>query len=274
MADEKHSNDPFSHVVDSDHFSIFETIGWEIKLPAWLTKFMVLEAVAAIIIIAALLWLAKKVKTGELPRGKLWNFLEAMFIFVRDKIARPSIGHGADAYVPLLMTFFFFILICNLLGMLPFLGSPTASLSVTGVLAVIAFFVIHISGLAQHGLLGYMRTFVPHIELDSPILKIMGPFLLVGLTFVEVLTAFIRAIVLAVRLFANMLAGHVALYVMLSFIKMAADASLALFLPVTVLSVGMVTALSLLEVFVAGLQAFIFTLLTAVFIGLAKHPPH
>ena len=274
MASENHSNDPFSHVVDSDHFTIFETIGWEIHTPPWFTKFMILELVAAVVVAGALLWLARKVRTGELPRGKLWNFLELIFLFVRDKIARAGIGHGADAYVPLLTTLFFFILTCNLLGMVPFLASPTASLAVTGVLALISFFVIHISGLRQHGLPGYLRTFVPHIELDSPILKIMGPFLLVGLTFVEVLTAFVRSGVLAVRLFANMLAGHVALYVMLSFITMVGHASLWLFAPVTIMSVFMVTALSLLELFVAGLQAFIFTLLTAVFIGLAKHPPH
>src|SRR5262245_60989949 len=248
MAAENHSNDPFAHVVDDDHFTTFDTIGWKIQLPADMerlpdppgfTRFMLLLLVAAILSAWAILWLAKKVRTGEPPKGKMWNFLEAIFLFVRDKIARAGIGHGADAYVPLLATLFFFILISNLLGMIPFLASPTASLMVTTVLATIAFFVIHISGLRQHGLVGYMRTFVPPIEMDSPVLKIMGPFLLVGLTFVEVLTAFVRATVLAVRLFANMLAGHVALYVMLSFITMVGHAALYVFVPITILSVAM-----------------------------------
>jgi F-type H+-transporting ATPase subunit a len=150
---------------------------------------------------------------------------------------------------------------------------------VTGTLAMVSFCVIHASGLAQHGTGGYLRTFVPHIHMDGgALMKGFGVALMVGMAGLEYATAFIRATVLAIRLFANMLAGHTVLFILLYFINMIGVATHPaagwLFWPVAAGSVAMVFALTLLELFVAGLQAFIFTYLTAVFIGLAKHPPH
>lgn len=279
----KASIDPFEHVVDSDHIAIFESIGWVIHLPPPLTKFLVFILVGALVVGAALIWVAGKMKSGEPPRGKLWNLVESLIFFVRDKIARPAVGeHDADKYLPLLTTMFLFIFACNLFGMIPFLPSPTAHIYVTGALALVAFTVIHVGGVKENGLGGYLKTFIPHIHLEGPA-KLMGPFLIGGMAILEYLTAFIRAIILAVRLFANMLAGHTVLFMILFFIKLVADPVYQIdvakgqdwmYWPVALFSTVMVVALSLLELFIAGLQAFVFTFLTAIFIGLAKHPPH
>ena len=204
--------------------------------------------------------------------------------FIRDDVARSSIGeHDYKRFLPFLWTLFFFVLTINLLGMLPFVASATASLAVTGALALISFTVIHYNGVvANHGFVGYFKTFVPNIERNDTILKIIGPFIIVGITALEILGAFIRAFVLAVRLFANMLAGHTVLFIMLLFIRMVGQSAILhpdgmasyLFWPIVFGDVLLVTALSMLELLVAVLQAFIFTVLTAVFIGLAMHPEH
>jgi len=283
--------DPFSHVKNSGHFTFFDSIGWELHLPEPAVgpiKFQILMLVCAVGVGLTLLWLAGKVRGGDTPRGYLWNLVESLLFFVRDKIARPALGeHDADKYLPFLITLFLFILANNVIGLLPFSASPTASIMVTGTLAMLSFAVIHISGFAEHGAAGYLRTFVPHIHMEGgAFMKLFGLVLIGGMAVLEYATAFIRASVLAIRLFANMLAGHTVLFILLYFIYMigvAGDsrvntnpstAAWWLFIPVTAGSVAMVFALTLLELFVAGLQAFIFTYLTAVFIGLAKHPPH
>jgi F-type H+-transporting ATPase subunit a len=288
--------DPSHHGSDSPAFELFESMHPDtflhgIKLPKigdfQITKFHILLAVAAAIVAASLIWLGRKMKSGDTPRGILWNMLESLLFFVRDNIARPGIGeHDGDKYVPFLTTTFFFILTCNLLGMIPFLGSPTASIAVTAALALISFVVTHATGIKEHGLGGYFNAaFVPHISLEGmpPALKFIMSVTLIPMIFVlEVMTPFIRLFVLAVRLFANLLAGHAALYVMLVFIQMVSkpnwlaynEASPNLYYLVAPLSTLLVTVMSLLELLVAGLQAFIFTLLTAIFIGLAKHPAH
>lgn len=277
----KENINPFEHVVDDYHITIFESIGWVIHLPPPISKFILFLFLAAVIVGAMLLWVAGKIKSGEPPRGKLWNLVESLIFFVRDKIARPGVGeHDGDKYLPLLTTLFLFIFLCNLFGMFPFLPSPTASIYVTGALALVAFTVIHVGGVRENGLGGYLKTFVPHIEAPSPLVKYP---LVVGMAVLEYMTAFIRAIILAVRLFANMLAGHTVLFMILFFIKLVADPVYQIdvakgqgwmYWPVSVFSTLMVVALSLLELFIAGLQAFVFTFLTAIFIGLAKHPPH
>ena len=294
MAADEYKIDPFAHVADSNHFELFEGVTIHLParedLPSFLqplfplgfTKFMLLQLVAALIILALFLPLARRIATGEPPRGRLWNFLEWVLTFVRDQIARPGIGeHDYKRFLPLLWTMFLFILVMNLLGMVPFLASPTASLAVTGVLALVSFIIIHLNGVqANHGVVGYLKTFVPPIDTNDPVMKYLGPPIKVMMFFLEILTAFIRAIVLAVRLFANMLAGHSVLAIILSFIALighaAFNSSLAdnLFWPVTGGSVLLCVALSLLELFVACLQAFVFVFLTAIFIGLAMHPQH
>ncbi len=285
--------DPFSHVKDSDHFEILRTVGLEwhgVEAGGIPLKFIIFITVSAIIVAASMIWLGQKMKNGDPPRGKLWNLLEYLLFFVRDKIAVPGIGaHDAPKYLPYLTTLFLFIFAMNLLGMFPFLGSPTASIMVTGALALVSFVVIHASGIGEMGTEKYLKTFIPHIHIEGgAAMQAFGAVLKWGMAILEYMTAFIRAGVLAVRLFANMLAGHTVLFMILFFIALVADPKYQItivkeqgegvqnimWLAMSAFSIALVTALSLLELFIAGLQAFIFTFLTAVFIGLAKHPPH
>jgi F-type H+-transporting ATPase subunit a len=283
MASESGFN-PIHHVIDAKKFEFFETAGNVVYLPLGITKFQILITLSALLVLVPFVWVARKIATGEPPRGRLWNFLEMMLLFIRDEVVRPSIGeHDYKRFLPFIWTLFFFILVMNLLGMIPFLGSATASLGVTGALAIMCFIVIHYNGVVgNHGFVNYMKTFIPHIDMgEGVVMKIIGVFMMFGLFVLEVFGAFIRASVLAIRLFANMLAGHTALVVVLSFILMAGNAANAgsaqastFFWPITISSVVMVVLLSFLELFVACLQAFIFTFLTAIFIGLAMHPQH
>ena len=286
---------PFAESQDQYQFPIFETTAksgyfHEVKLPEFdigdrhfrVSKFEVLLLASAIITFTAMVFLARRFREGHWPRGVLQNLLESFIYFVRDSIARPAIGeHDGDKYVPYLATTFIFILVSNLMGMIPFLGSPTASIAVTAALALVSFVVTHVAGIRENGVGGYLKSFIPHIELDGPA-RYMKIFLVPLIAVLELMTPFIRVFVLCVRLFANMLAGHTALFVLMFFIRLVSDPTWTSYLKlspnfyyvVAPFSVLMVTALSILELMVAVLQAFIFTLLSAIFIGLAKHPAH
>lgn len=267
-----------------------------------ITKYQILAVLAALIICALMIPLARRVATGEPVRGPLWNALEALLIYIRDEVARPNIKSGhdhdhhaqgaehahdhhghvvaathdphelADRFVPFLWTLFLFILVCNLLGMVPFLGSPTASISVTAVLALIVFLVIHVSSLQRLGLFKYVKSYIPQLKGDNFIMTLFLTVLIVPLiSVIEVLGALIRAAVLAIRLFANLFAGHVALGVILAF---AVGANGAFNAGGGAAAVVMGTALSMLELFVAFLQAFVFVLLTSIFLGMQLNPEH
>ncbi len=266
---------PFDHVMDTEHWHFFDNLGVGFHLPhvgpLQLTKFMILELLAAGLILLIFIPIGRRAQNGDPPRGLFANMFESILTFLREKVAKPCLGaHDADRFVPFLWTLFLFILFNNLLGMFPYMGSPTASITVTGTLALCAFFVIHGSAVASMGPLHYLKAHAPHIEMP---LAMKLP-LIILIVFIEVLGHFIKAFVLAVRLFANMFAGHTVLAVLLLFIVMAKDAALYLFWPITISSVVGVAALSLLELFVAFLQAFIFTFLTSLFLGSAMHPHH
>lgn len=261
---------PFEHVQDTPHWHLLESLHLGFHLPFG-TKFMVLELIAAGLVLAIFIPLARRAQTGEPPKGVFWNAFESLLTFIRDQVAKPCIGaHDADRFVPFLWTMFLFILFCNLLGMFPFLGAPTASISVTGALALCSFAVIHGAPIAKMGPAGYLKSYIPHIHVPFG----MGYLLIPGIVAIEIVGHFIKAFVLAVRLFANMFAGHTVLAVILLFIVMAKDAAIYIWLPITIGSVLGVTALSLLELFVAFLQAFIFVFLTALFLGSTLHPAH
>jgi F-type H+-transporting ATPase subunit a len=273
-----HVPDPFDHVLDTHQIELFNSLfgePWEIHLPRILglqiTKYMLLELVAAGLILAIFIPLCRKCASGQLPKGPWWNAFESLLTFVRDKIARPNLGdHDADRFVPFLWTMFVFVLFCNLLGMFPFLGSPTASFWATLGLALISFSMLHGAAIAKMGLGHYFKSLWPHI--DVPYVGwVFSSFIFA----IELVGTFIKGGVLAVRLFANMLAGHLVLAMILFFILQAGlVAGPLLWGTVTVASVLGQVALSLLEIFVAFLQAYIFTFLTALFMGMSLHPQH
>ena len=269
-----HGDSPLSHVIDHPNF---ELPHWaypyvkEIELPSLagiqITRFMVTELISAILILLIVIPLARHVSREPVTRGWFMNLFESILLFIRDQVARPAIGgHGADEYVPFLWTVFLFILVNNLLGMVPGMASATGNINVTAVLALLTFANVVYTGMKVSGVGGYWVALVPH--LDVPIVLKVPLF---GLMFVsEVIGLFIRHAVLAVRLFANMLAGHIVLSVILGFILLARESGL--FWPVAAASVTGVILLSLLELLVAFLQAYIFTFLSALFIGTAVHP--
>src|SRR6516162_1972756 len=149
---------PIEHVVDVaivkvGRFKIF-------------TKYMILEVIAAGLMIAIYVPLAKRAQSGEPPKGAFQNFFEILLTFVRDDIAKPNLGeHDADRYVPFLWTLFLFILFCNLLGLVPYAGSPTANIYMTGGLALCAFFAIHGSAIAKMGVGHYVKSMWPHLDI-------------------------------------------------------------------------------------------------------------
>jgi F-type H+-transporting ATPase subunit a len=266
-----------THVTDSRHWELFESFGLhEIELPVIfgvpITKFMILEVLAALAIIAIYLPLAMRIRDGELPRGTFVNFFEVFLTFVREDIAKPGIGeHDADEHVPFLWTLFLFILFNNLFGLIPFLGSATASIYVTLGLALLVFGYMHGHAIIKMGLVPYLTSLWPNFDIPIPGLGFFIKLLIFGIEWMGVL---VRNMVLAVRLFANVFAGHMVLATFLIFIWMAQNLTVPLWSVITLTSVLGIIALSLLELFVACLQAYIFTFLTALFMGMALHPEH
>lgn len=271
----------FDHVMDSFHIHIFETLHWEIPLPYikdvfhgqgfGITKYTVLMVLAAIVICGIYLPLANQIRSGEAPRGTWWNLFESVLTFIRDEVAKPYIGKEADKYVPYLWTVFLFVLTCNLLGMVPFLGSPTASFTVTSVLAFFSYLLINGASIARFGLKAHLFSFAPHM--DMPIA--LKAFMILMLWLIEFIGLIIKCFVLAVRLFANLFAGHMVLATILLFIPAVAGSGPGIEGAVTIGSVLGVIALSMLELFVAFLQAYLFTFLTALFLGgVLEHAEH
>jgi F-type H+-transporting ATPase subunit a len=265
------------HVLDSYVWPLFhEGLDWYIPLGKignfeFLSKYSLLMFVAAGLILWIYLPLAKKIQTGEAPTGLFWNLFEAILTFIRDTIAKPYIGAEADKYVHYLWTVFLFVLTCNLLGMMPFMGSPTASFTVTSVLALSVFLFIHVSSIMRYGLKFHLLSFAPH--LDLPI--VMKVLILTMLWPIEFFGLALKCFVLSVRLFANMFAGHIVLGTILLFIPLVKHTGWPLEATVTISSVLGVLALSFLELFVAFLQAFLFAFLTALFLGgVLEHAGH
>lgn len=269
---EGQSHSPLSHAMDHPTLEI-PFVG-EIELGKinlgfvefQLTRFMVMELVAAAIVIVLLVPYARHASRNFVSRGARNNLLESLVLFVRNTIARPSIGkHDADFFVPYLGTVFLFILVNNLLGLVPGGASATGNINVTFVLALSTLATVMFAGMRASGVLGFWIKLVPH--LDVPVW--LKPFLWPLMFVIELLGLVIKHFVLAVRLFANMLAGHVVLGVIMGFILVAEGAMKFLIAPASVMGT---VCLSFLELLVAFLQAYIFTLLSALFIGASAHP--
>ncbi len=288
---------PFHHVYDANGFEL--PFGIELHLPSilgfQLSKFMVLQAVAFVFCLLVFKGLAKRIATGEPVKGRWWNFWEAILLYVRDEVVRPTIGEGhhdhddehdhghddattvsavhpADQYLPFVLSCFFYVLICNLLGAIPWLGSATGNLNVTGPLALTAFGAVVIFGSQASGPVGFWMSLSPSIDIPGKmaILKIV---LVPMIWIIELVGLFIKHGVLAVRLFANIMAGHTVIAVILGFIAIGADAvNPNLWYIITPASILGQVLIGLLELFVAFLQAYVFSFLATLFISAAVHP--
>lgn len=226
--------------------------------------------IIAVVLLIAIVFVAKagyKKRPNKAPKG-LQSLVEMLVVYVRDSIAKPMIGEAKyHKYLPYLLTLFFFIFFCNILGLIPFFpagANITGNLMVTGTLALITFFITNISG-NKHYWVDIFNT--PGVPAWLKIFPLMP--------LVEVIGVFTKPIVLMIRLFANMTAGHI---MILSFIALIFILS-GLFgagvgAGVSVVSIFMSVFISLLECLVAYIQAFVFTMLTALYIGMAVAEPH
>jgi F-type H+-transporting ATPase subunit a len=234
------------------------------------TKHVAFLALAALLVFLTM-WAAgrslKKQRAGEnAPKG-FAAAIEGLVIFVRDEIAIQNIGHGGEKFAPLVMTLFFFILYSNLMGLLPWGATPTGNLGVTGALALLVFFTVEISGMMKLGAKGYMRTIFPVIPgLSSTGAAVMA----VAMAPIEIIGKLVKPFALAVRLFGNMTAGHFVILSLLGIIFLFGNLGVWSY-GIAATTVALMIGIMLLELFVAVLQAYVFALLTAVFIGLLQH---
>ena len=260
------------HILDSREIELPGTV---LHLPAagsWMvgpidmtpTKHVVFLVLAAILVLLVLLpaaAMAGRAREGR-TSGKRHNAVEAVVLYIRDQVVMPNIGHGGEKFAPFVISLFFFILFANLLGLVPWGSTATANISVTAGLAIMAFLATEVGGMRALGFKGYMSTifFVP---------KGMHPVAAWAMAFalapIELLGKFTKPFSLAVRLMANMTAGHIVLLALISLIFVFGSFAMA------VAPVLMATAIFFLEIFVGFLQAFIFAMLTSVFIGLMQH---
>jgi F-type H+-transporting ATPase subunit a len=228
--------------------------------------YMLLAAIlVALVFIPSARILARQQSRGQPPKG-FPGAMEAMTLWVRQEVVLPNVGAHGEGYAPYLLTVFFFILAMNLLGLLPWGATATSNIAVTAALAMVSFLVIEVTGMRSLGFTGYMKTIFylpPGLPggIGGSLLKVL---LLIVMTPIEIIGKLAKPFALAVRLFANMTSGHVLVLALLG---------LTFLFQSYYVGIGaslLATGVMLLEVFVAFLQAFVFTLLTAVFIGLMR----
>jgi F-type H+-transporting ATPase subunit a len=245
---------PMLH-VHLPHFEPIQLFG--VPLDLSITNHLVMMWIAGLIVFFLFVFGYKKKKM--VPSG-LTAILESLVLFVRDEIAIPNMGQETGRRLtPLILSFFFMILTMNLIGLIPLFTTATANISVTAGLAIISFLVMIGQGMRENGVFGYFKSLVPH---GIPVVFMPLMFL------VEFIGLFTKPFALAVRLFANLTAGHV---VILSFISLIIVFKAVAMAPV---SIAFALFINILEVLVAFIQAYIFSLLSSMFIGMAAHPEH
>lgn len=244
---------------------------------------------SGLIMILGGLWVASKVKTGPESQGhdrwittnRFAHMIEVIAVYLREEVVRPMLHDRTNRFMPFLWTVFFFILVNNILGLIPLLdlqhllssdmksrglalvgGTATQNIWVTGVLALIAGVVFNVAAIARLGIGGYFKHMTGGAPFPISILLFIIEF--IG-------QVFIKPVALAIRLFANMTAGHILLAVLFSFVASAFNLGLVLGVTVTAVSFLGAVAITFLELFVAVLQAFVFMFLTTVFISLMDH---
>lgn len=268
------------HLTDSRHieypcFKDWQEWACEGSFPAMhignlditITKHVFFLMVAALMTLALLLGVAASHRRHSADAGRPKGFgagMEAVILYLRNEVYMPVLGgHGGEKYVPFCLTLFFFIMICNLIGLVPWGSTPTGNIAVTGTLAVITFIVVEIAGMRALGA-GYLGTIIywPH-DMSLGMKLFLTPIL----TPVELMGKFTKPFALTIRLFANMMAGHVIILALIGLIFMFGWAVAFGSVPMALFIMG-------LEIVVALIQAFIFSLLAAVFIGQIRSAHH
>jgi F-type H+-transporting ATPase subunit a len=229
------------------------------------SKHLVFLLLAAALAIVFARLAVRSYRGGTVPRG-VGAAVEGLVLFVRDDIAEPNIGHAdGRKFTPLLCSFFFFILVAALLGLMPFAATSTGNLAVTMGLALVSFVAQQYAGISRYGVAGHFTNLIPP-GLPAWLLPIMIP--------VEILSMFTKPFALMIRLFANMLAGHMVITTLLLLISLMGQINWIGGAAMAPVSIALSLFIMLLEVLVAFIQAYIFTLLSAIFIGMYAHPAH
>jgi len=301
------SSDPISHAVPHALHTepIFSVNFGDTNIPAlnikngvyefFITNHLMMTAVSAIAVILVFWFVSRKVRVkGEglhayQTRGRIAQLFETMLTFIRDEVVRPNLHELTDKYVSYVWTIFFFVLFANVLGLVPigpimyllhgggdanahllhYGGSATGNLSLNVVLATGSFFAILYIGVKETGLKTFLAHFNP-IGWDDPKMLLIG----IPLYFLEWLGLFIKCIVLAMRLFGTMMAGHMVIAAFIGMIFMAVEVSQGMAFGVGIAVIFGGIAMTLLELFICFLQAFIFTFLTVLFISMVASHHH
>ena len=266
------------HITDSHELEL-PFLG-EVQLPRWApvhvggleidlspTKHVIMLLLAALLCLGIMIPAALSNERQTAHKGHAKGFagaIESLVLFIRNEVVLPNVGHHGDAYVPFAMTLFFFILFANLLGLIPYGSTATGNISVTATLAILSFIVIEVAGMKALGK-GYWKTIIYWPSDQSLAIKLPMTFIM---TPIEIVGKITKPFALAIRLFANMTAGHVVLLALISLIFTFGSFYVA------AAPIAMGVAISMLELFVALLQAYIFTLLSSVFIGLIRESAH
>ena len=274
------ADNPVAHVINH---KFLDVNGWWVWTSAQGNLLL-----TAIIMLALGPYVANKIATGPeseghdrfVTRNPLAHLVEVISLYLRERVIEPLLHERTDRFLPFLLILFFFILINNVLGLIPILdaihlffpglkaehrapfgGTATQSIYVTGALAIVAAIVINGAGIKELGLWGYIK----HLTAGAPIFvwPIIIPIELAGIL--------IKPIALAIRLFANMTAGHILLATLLGFIKAGFAINFGAGVGIGAVSLLGAIAIMFLELFVAFLQAFVFMFLTALFISLLSH---
>ena len=271
------------HITDSKHIDYpcwnRGTLVCEAELPTWApvhiggltldmspTKHVIMLLVAALLCCVVLITAARAHARHSHAIGRPKGFaagIESMVLYIRQEVAIPNLGHHGEKYAPFILTLFFFIMFANLLGLIPYGSTATGNISVTATLAIISFIVVELAGIRAQGM-GYLNT-VFYWNKDVPLA--MRILLFIIMTPIEIIGKFTKPFALTIRLFANMTAGHIVVLALIGLIFLFHGvASAAPFF--------MAVLIMVLELFVALLQAFIFSLLAAVFIGQIRESAH
>lgn len=229
-----------------------------------LTKNVVAMLIAVLTILIIALGMAKSYtkNKGKAPKG-FHNLVEPLILFIRDDVAKPSIGHKTDKFMPLLLTIFSFIFVNNVFGLIPIFpggANVTGNIAITMVLALVIFLTVNLNGNKYY----WKHIFLP----DVPV------WMYVIIIPIEVLGVVLKPFVLMLRLFANITAGHIIILGFFSLIFIFGAMNQGLGYAVSPLSVAFTVFMGLLEMLVAFLQAFVFTLLSAIYIGMAVEEHH
>ncbi|MBM4167066.1 MAG: F0F1 ATP synthase subunit A [Ignavibacteria bacterium] len=240
---------PFLGHVHLPHFEPFHFLGMTFDMS--ISKHVVFLILSAILLVVAGIIAARSNSKKKIPSG-FGNLMEVFVVFIRDEIAIPNMGKTGVKYLPYLITTFFFILIMNLFGMIPYGASATGNVNVTAGLAIIAFLMIQFAAIRAQGIGHYLAHLTGGVH--WALWPIMIP--------IEILGLFTKPFALCIRLFANMTGGHIVIVALIGLVFIFKSWFIA---PVPI---AFVLGINFLELFVAFLQAYIFVMLTSLFMGL------